>query len=253
MLTGGQGNDTLDGAGGADTIAGGEGDDTIAARDGVADAIDCGVGNDTATVDALDTVSGCETVVRPDDDLDGIVAPLDCDDADPTVHPGAADTPGDGIDQDCSGADTPAPAQPVTPKPAPAGLPPTGRVTVTQITAPVRNRWLVKRRSTKVTGFSVSGRAVRRAGHGHLRRRRLPVREAQPPGPCERQGRLHRRARGPSAEAGRGARDPHHRARLDRQGRPLRGPQRQAAEGHDALPRAGRLEARPALLTRRAR
>ena len=95
--------------------------------------------------------------MRPDDDLDGIVAPLDCDDADPTVHPGAADTPGDGIDQDCSGADTPAPAQPVTPGPRRRGLPPTGRVTVTQIAAPVRNRWLVKRRSTKVTGFSVSG------------------------------------------------------------------------------------------------
>jgi len=34
---------------------------------------------------------------------------------------------------------------------------PTGRVTVTQIVAPVRNRWLVKRRVTKVTAFSVSG------------------------------------------------------------------------------------------------
>ena len=121
-LTGGQGNDTLDGAGGPDTIVAGEGDDTISARDGVADALDCGVGNDSATVDALDTVSGCETVLRPDDDLDGTVAPFDCDDASPAVHPGAAETPGDGIDQDCSGADTPAPvalAAPAPPKPAP--------------------------------------------------------------------------------------------------------------------------------------
>ena len=159
-LTGGQGNDTLDGAGGPDTIVAGEGDDTISARDGVADALDCGVGNDSATVDALDTVSGCETVLRPDDDLDGTVAPFDCDDASPAVHPGAAETPGDGIDQDCSGADTPAPvalAAPAPPKPAPAGLPPTGRVTVSQIVAPVRNRWLVKARATKVTAFSVSG------------------------------------------------------------------------------------------------
>jgi len=152
VLTGGQGNDTLDGAGGADTVLGGEGDDTISARDGAADTIDCGVGNDTATVDALDTVSGCETVLRPDDDLDGSPAPIDCNDHSPAIRPGAGDTPGDGIDQDCSGADTPAP-----PRAPVSGLAPTGRVTVTQIVAPVRNRWLVKRRVTKVTAFSVSG------------------------------------------------------------------------------------------------
>jgi len=122
------------------------------ARDGVADTIDCGVGNDTATVDALDTVSGCETVLRPDDDLDGSPAPIDCNDHSPAIRPGAGDTPGDGIDQDCSGADTPAP-----PRAPVSGLAPTGRVTVTQIVAPVRNRWLVKRRVTKVTAFSVSG------------------------------------------------------------------------------------------------
>ena len=153
-----QGNDILDGRGGADTIIGGDGDDTISARDGVADAIDCGVGNDTATVDALDSTVGCETVVRPDDDLDGSPAPIDCDDHNPAVHPGAVDVPGDGIDQDCSGADTPAPGGGGGTGGGGTGAgggttPPVVR----RIEAPVRNRWIVKRRATKVTAFSVSG------------------------------------------------------------------------------------------------
>lgn len=41
-----------------------------------------------------------------DSDLDGYEAGEDCDDEDPDVHPGAEDPPGDGIDQDCDGADS---------------------------------------------------------------------------------------------------------------------------------------------------
>lgn len=40
-----------------------------------------------------------------DADYDGIPAGEDCDDLDPTVHPGAHDDPGDGIDADCDGTD----------------------------------------------------------------------------------------------------------------------------------------------------
>ncbi|MDQ3740512.1 MAG: hypothetical protein M3389_06160, partial [Actinomycetota bacterium] len=38
------------------------GNDTIHARDGESDSIDCGVGTDTAIVDASDVVANCETV-----------------------------------------------------------------------------------------------------------------------------------------------------------------------------------------------
>jgi len=72
----GYGDDTIVGGPGKDTInadAGSgacnflvcrlpQGNDTIDARDGEADSVECGPGNDAATVDAVDTVSNCETV-----------------------------------------------------------------------------------------------------------------------------------------------------------------------------------------------
>jgi hypothetical protein len=148
-LDGGKGGDILDAGGGPDALLGGEGDDTIDARDGVADAIDCGVGNDTATIDPADLpVTGCETVKLPDDDLDGVTAPQDCDDRNAAIRPGAADVPGDGIDQDCSGGDAkPAPG----PGPGPG---PGGDATRAQ-PASVRNRWLVGSRSTQVATLAV--------------------------------------------------------------------------------------------------
>ena len=78
-IEGGFGNDTLTGGPGRDTIAADftgsqcgilqsctipHGDDVVHARDGEADTIDCGVGTDRAIVDAIDTVTNCETVER---------------------------------------------------------------------------------------------------------------------------------------------------------------------------------------------
>jgi hypothetical protein len=75
-LYGGRGQDEVRGKGGRDYISGGRvtddlfggrGSDTIKAQDGYKDYIDCGLGDDTAYVDAdLDTWVNCENV-RPSD------------------------------------------------------------------------------------------------------------------------------------------------------------------------------------------
>jgi len=57
-----------------------------------------------------------------DRDHDGYSAAFgggDCNDADPKVSPGAFDVPGNGVDEDCSGADTPPPPPPVKTAAAP--------------------------------------------------------------------------------------------------------------------------------------
>jgi streptogramin lyase len=54
------------------------------------------------------SATGADTTFRTpsgDADGDGVAVPADCNDANPAIHPGAVDKPGDKIDQDCSGAD----------------------------------------------------------------------------------------------------------------------------------------------------
>jgi Ca2+-binding RTX toxin-like protein len=76
VIEGGLNDDTLTGGPGKDKILGDSsqntcnflacrisfGNDVINARDGEQDSIDCGVGDDRATVDAIDVVANCETV-----------------------------------------------------------------------------------------------------------------------------------------------------------------------------------------------
>ena len=59
-LIGGEGRDTIVGGGGSDVLDGGDQDDTIDARDGQADVVHCGDGDDGALLDRADTADGCE-------------------------------------------------------------------------------------------------------------------------------------------------------------------------------------------------
>jgi Ca2+-binding RTX toxin-like protein len=63
-LVGGAGNDRLNGGLGSDVLLGGPGNDLISARGTRKDVIDCGAGNDIASVDKLDVVRNCEHVFR---------------------------------------------------------------------------------------------------------------------------------------------------------------------------------------------
>ncbi|HEV7668895.1 MAG TPA: hypothetical protein VGS22_10245 [Thermoanaerobaculia bacterium] len=76
-LDGELGNDTIDGKGGNDTLLGGSGDDTLTggpgvdsfnaaagrdnlnSKDGVAERVDCGIGNDTVVADGNDDLHQC--------------------------------------------------------------------------------------------------------------------------------------------------------------------------------------------------
>lgn len=60
-LLGGEGDDVIRGRGGIDSLNGGGGDDAISAVDGLAENVSCGEGADTASVDLVDQVTGCET------------------------------------------------------------------------------------------------------------------------------------------------------------------------------------------------
>jgi hypothetical protein len=109
-LRGLSGNDIIDGGLGADIIDAGAGDDSVTSRDGLAELVDCGGGTDTVVADDVDVTDGCEiehrsAALQTDVDGDGAARPLDCDDRNAAIHPGAADAPDDGIDQNCDGAD----------------------------------------------------------------------------------------------------------------------------------------------------
>ena len=110
VLDGGEGDDRLEGRGSVDTYFGGTGADALFTRDGLQERIECGPEIDAGEADTIDLLVDCEGVLLssalvPDVDGDGATKPGDCDDANAAIHPGALDTPENGIDEDCSGVD----------------------------------------------------------------------------------------------------------------------------------------------------
>jgi hypothetical protein len=64
-VTAGVGNDIVEAGLGVDTINGGDGDDDLRIRDGIADTVRCGAGEDTVDADTLDSIGlDCEKVSR---------------------------------------------------------------------------------------------------------------------------------------------------------------------------------------------
>jgi Ca2+-binding RTX toxin-like protein len=63
-LQGEDGNDRLVGSPGSDSLDGGAGNDLLNADDRARDVVQCGPGHDRASVDRIDSVSGCEVVKR---------------------------------------------------------------------------------------------------------------------------------------------------------------------------------------------
>lgn len=103
VLAGGDGNDVLNGFGGVDDYFGESGDDTIEARDGAAERIACGGGNDQAQNDFVDILAECERGI--DGDGDGFSSAVDCNDGAANLFPGAREVFDNGVDEDCNGRD----------------------------------------------------------------------------------------------------------------------------------------------------
>lgn len=105
------------GVGASSPGVGGSG--SIAAAYGVGGTLDTGVGagspgvggaggeggQSTTTAQGVGGAAPAYGVALTDDDKDGYLTGEDCDDGNPDIHPGARETPDDGVDSNCNGDD----------------------------------------------------------------------------------------------------------------------------------------------------
>jgi Ca2+-binding RTX toxin-like protein len=172
----GAGDDTLTGSGGPNTLDSGAGNDTIFARDLGTDTVVCGEGADSATADAQDALTGCETadVAAP---AAGPAGPGGEPGATGAAgSPGATGAPGAAGPAGATGATGPRGATPRISVRCKAGKIKRGKVKITctvkaapSVTASiaVRRNGRVLRRSSARAGRNVISIRVRR--HGSLR------------------------------------------------------------------------------------